>query len=200
MKQQVVVIHGGDTFASYRDYIAHLKTAPINLERDAVKRWKANLPEDLGDAYEVIALTMPNKQNAKYKEWKIWFTRHLPLLRDGVIFVGHSLGGIFLAKYLSENVCPVKVRATFIVAAPHGSTDKEPLGDFVISHPLSTLAKQGGALYLYHSEDDPTVSFSTLAVYQEALPEATVRTFADRGHFRDQHLPELVADITACTV
>jgi uncharacterized protein len=194
--QQVVVIHGADAFNSYDEYLTHLRTTPLSLERDLVRRWKANLPLDLGETYEVIAPTMPNKQNAKYTEWEIWFSRHTPFLKDGVVLVGHSMGGIFLAKYLSEQVLPVKVRATFLVAAPYSVTT-EPLGDFVLSPPLTAFAKQAGALYLYYSSDDPIVPFSELAKYQQALPEATTRTFTDRGHFRQEHLPELVADLTS---
>ena len=48
------------------------------------------------------------RTNARYEEWKIWFERMIPFLNDNVILVGHSLGGIFFVKYLSENLLPIK--------------------------------------------------------------------------------------------
>jgi predicted alpha/beta hydrolase family esterase len=51
-------------------------------------------------------------------------------------------------------------------------------------------------IYLYHSRDDPEVSFEQLERYSRALPHATVRALDGRGHeFNQAHFPELVADI-----
>ena len=198
MKKQVLVIHGAATFLTYEDFLQFLRTTgEVNPAYNKAKRWKSSLPEALGDAYEVIAPSMPNKQNAKYEEWKIWFERHIPYLTDGVLLVGHSMGGIFLAKYLSENTFARKVGGTFLVAAPYDSVEKEPLGDFALSQPLDSFAAQGGPIHLYHSADDPIVDFAELAKYQKALPSAKVTTFTDRGHFDQETFPEIVADIKA---
>src|SRR3989344_3659970 len=105
MKTQIVVIHGGDTFDTYEQYLSFLKNYKIDFERfrENKKDWKATLAEKLGENYEVISHSMPNKRNAKYIEWKIWFEKFIPFLNPEVILVGHSLGGAFLAKYFSEN-------------------------------------------------------------------------------------------------
>src|SRR3972149_11433312 len=103
MKQQIIVIHGGTTFKSYGDYIYYLKNKEISLDELTLKKdWKDTLEEKLGKTFEVLFPRMPNRTHARYKEWKIWFERIVPLLNDGVFFIGHSLGGIFLVKYLSE--------------------------------------------------------------------------------------------------
>ena len=49
--------------------------------------------------------TMPNKQNARYRDWKIVFEGILAQLDSEVelTLVGGSLGGCFLLKYFSEN-------------------------------------------------------------------------------------------------
>lgn len=141
---------------------------------------------------------MPNKQNAKYEEWKIWFEKIIPFLEDGAILIGHSLGGVFLARYLSESVFPKKIAATMLVAAPYfeGRLRDGTRGeDFVAPDSLESFARQGGEIFLYHSEDDPVVPFSELAKYQAALPSATARVFKDRKHFNQPDFPELVADI-----
>lgn len=108
MKTQVVVIHGGDPFNTYEEYLTFLKNKELTLERLRRKDWKVPFENNLGEQYEVLAPAMPNKQNAKFSEWKLWFEKVTPLLNNEVILVGHSLGGIFLTKYLSENAYPKK--------------------------------------------------------------------------------------------
>ena len=103
MKQQVFVIHGGTAFDTYEEYISYLQKKEVSLEKLLGRDWKLNLQDNLGSDYEVFLPKMPNAQNAVYKEWCIWFEKFLPLLDDGVILVGHSLGAVFLAKYLSEH-------------------------------------------------------------------------------------------------
>ena len=104
MKQQVVVVHGGTTFDNYEKYIDYLKNQEIYLDRVRFKKyWKENLQEDLGDNYDVLLPRMPNKDDARYLEWAIYFNNFSNQLDDDLILMGNSLGGIFLAKYLSEN-------------------------------------------------------------------------------------------------
>ena len=65
---------------------------------------------------------MPLQDNAKYEEWKILFERYIPHLKDNVILMGNSLGGIFLAKYLSENKFPKKILSTYLTCPPFDNT------------------------------------------------------------------------------
>ena len=55
--------------------------------------------------------------------------------------------------------------------------------------------KQGGKIFIYQSKDDPIVFRSEAEKYQRALPNATVILFGDRGHFTQEELPELIAEI-----
>lgn len=192
--QQVVVIHGGDSFATYEDYITFLKEFEIDFERSG-KGWKALLGETLGESYTIISPSMPNKQNAKYEEWKIWFEKYIPILKDDVVLIGHSLGGSFLSKYLSEERLPIRIRATFIIAAPYDEDDGRKLVEFTPPNSLKLLEEQGGEVFLYHSSDDPIVDFSELSKYTQRLPQAHPRIFTDRGHFIQEEFPELVKDI-----
>jgi len=199
MKKQVVVIHGGDTFETYEAYLDFLKGFKIDVGRAQTKGWKETLGERLGDEYEVIRPSMPSKLNAKYTEWEMWFEKYVPYLRDGVILVGHSLGGIFLAKYLSQKALPVKVAGTFLVAAPFDAGDRSAsysLGDFALPQLLKNVMSNGGKVVLMHSEDDPIVPFADLEKYKKALPDAVTITFKDRGHFIGEEFPELVHKIS----
>lgn len=199
MKRQVWVIHGGDTYDTYDEYLTALKSWTVSLEDLTRPTWKRTLNDGLGDIYQVLAPRLPNSHNAKYLEWKLWFDKLVPLMTDHVILIGHSLGGLFLAKYLAEETFPRPIRATFLIAAPHHGSDEYSLADFTLPHSLSTFAKQGGSIYLYHSEDDPVVPFGDLAEYRKALPSAKVRTFTDRNHFKQPEFPELVEDIKQVT-
>ena len=110
-------------------------------------------------------------------------------LQDEVILVGHSMGGTFLAKYLSENLFPKKIAKLVLTAPAHNQTRE--VGDFVLGE-LGKVLEQVEEIHLCHSEDDPVVPFSEMSVFESQLPRAQTHTFSDRKHFNDPHFPELV--------
>ncbi|MCX6762465.1 MAG: alpha/beta hydrolase [Candidatus Moranbacteria bacterium] len=194
MKKQVIIIHGGDSFDTYEQFLDSLKNWEVTLESFFPKKgWKSNLQSELGDEYEVLTPRMPNKQNAKYEEWKIWFERMFPFTRDNAALVGHSSGGLFLAKYLSKNIFPKKISGLFLVAAPHSKT--EDIGDFALTQTLEKVWEQCQNIHLYQSQDDPVVPASEVEEYKKAWPDAKLHIFENRGHFNQESFPELVAEI-----
>ncbi len=196
MKKQVVVIHGGDTFKNFDEYITFLKEFVIDsLDYFRGKNWKETLEGSLGSDFEAIVPRMPNKFNAKYEEWKIWFEKIIPLLQGEVTLVGHSLGGIFLAKFLSENDFPKKIKSLHLVAAPYDDESEESLGDFALEHNLENVSKQVSDIFIYHSRDDHVVPFHEAEKYKKAFPSATFTVFENRGHFNQENFPELVNNI-----
>ncbi len=199
MKQQIFVIHGGDAFNTYEEYFSALEKIEVNLEKLQKKSWKDSLSENLGSDYCVYLVKMPNAFNAKYNEWKLWFEKYLPLLNDNLILTGHSLGAVFLAKYLSEENISRKIKATFLVAAPYEYDENRKLPEFVIEKPLLKLAEQAGELYMYHSKDDPVVPYFEFEKYGAQLPNAHMKSFEDRQHFNQETFPELIEDIRVVT-
>jgi len=193
-KVTCLVIHGGTTFETNKEYLAFLKNRKIDLERilRPHQGWKNKLQEELGENFKLLRPQMPDSTNARYREWKIWFERVIPFCGQEVILLGHSLGGIFLVKYLSENDFPIKIRATILVAAPFDDSDsEESLTDFKLPASLKKFAKQGGKIYLIQSKDDPSVSFEQLKKYRQALPNTETMIFNDRGHFNQETFPEI---------
>ena len=196
-KTQIVIIHGGNSFRNYADYICFLKTTPLKKENlKSKKDWKDMLNAKLPKHYDVLSPRMPNKTNAKYEEWKIWFDRILKVLDKEFILIGHSLGGIFLAKYLAENNIKKKVVATILVAAPYDDSyakdSLESVAEFSLPKSLENFRRQSQKIYLIYSRDDPIVHFSHLAKYRKKLPNAKVITFRNRGHFNQRSFPELI--------
>ncbi len=199
MKKQVIVIHGGDTFETYEIYLDFLRKYEIDINRykSGKDDWKPWLRDNLGNDYEVIIPIMPNKTNAQFEEWKLWFNKLIPFLNDEVILVGHSLGGAFLAKYLSENLFPKKVSGVFLVGAVYNKdTDGYPLASFSLPKHLDLQTEN---IYLYHSKDDPVVPFSDLDEYRKNLPASQIKILENRGHLNQYEFPELLADIIKLT-
>lgn len=197
-KQQILVIHGGTAHKDYESYLEALKNSTPKLERILSRRdWKNELQDQLGEKYEVFTPNMPNKQNAQFDEWKILFEKIVDLLDDNFIVIGHSLGGIFLVKYLSENKVSKKIKKTHLLGTPFNNEEMvhEELHSFLRKSDLNNLERQAGELYFYHSEDDFAVQFSHLAKFQERLPTANFKTFKDRNHFMQEKVPELIEDI-----
>lgn len=203
MKKQVFFVGGGNAFSKYDDFLQSLQTATIRNLPTSQKMdiWTTTLVDDLGDDFEVFLPAMPNKQNAQYQEWKIWFERHFEYLHDEVVLVGWSLGGMFLAKYLTENSLAYKIKALFLLAAPCGACSGEKgndCGSFQFAPEiLSKLADKAEKVDIWHSKDDFVVPYQHALVYKQYLPEATLVSFEDKNHFLVPEFPELVNKIKA---
>ncbi|MDR0860065.1 MAG: hypothetical protein LBO09_03640 [Candidatus Peribacteria bacterium] len=73
---------------------------------------------------------------AYYWARKIWFEKIFPYLNnEGTILIGHSLGAMFLLKYLSENTFPQPLSQLHLISSSideeTGYQEKHYLGDFV---------------------------------------------------------------------
>ncbi len=189
--KQVFIIHGGNSFDSYDSYLRDLTSSPLDYERmKYTQRWfKQGITAALTD-FDVLTPTMPNSQNAIYDEWKIMFEKIVPLFGSDVQLVGHSLGAMFLAKYLNATALPKKAHRIILVSGGYNDSQHEELGSFEI-HSSSGLENSAEQVHLFHSEDDFVVPFSELAKFQSDLPNATTHVYRDRGHFLQPDFPEL---------
>lgn len=201
MKKQVVFIHGGDSFSKYEDFLQDLKTKTVRDLPDykLLQIWTKTLIEDLGDEFEVFMPVMPNKQNAQYDEWKIWFERYFEYLRNDVILIGWSLGGMFLAKYLSEQTFPISIKSLYLLAAPSGEFTDEVGNDCGTFHfdmkNLSNFSRQVENINVWHSEDDFVVDYKQFLLYKNYIEKANFVTFEDKNHFLVPTFPELIVSI-----
>lgn len=193
-KTQVLLIHGGMTFKNKKDYLDYLKNREISIEERA--RWTDGyLKENLSSGFQVIRPRMPLSENARYEEWKIHFEKHFPQLRHGIILIGISLGGIFLAKYLSENKFPKKILSTYLICAPFDDTltEEDLAGGFRLKKDLSQLEKNSKNLRLMFSKDDKVVTLSHADKYRKKLNKADIIIYKSKnGHFRIAKFPEII--------
>lgn len=195
-KTQILMIHGGMTFKGRKDYLRYLSTRTVSLENK--KTWsKEYFDDELGKKFEIIRPRMPLQDNAKYEDWKIWFERYIPYLRNNVILIGGSLGGIFLAKYLSENKFPKKILATFLICPPFDNTLSLPnenvVNGFFLKKDLSLLEKNSPNLYLMFSKDDDVIPLSHAEKYRNKLKNSEIIIYKSKnGHFQISKFPEIV--------
>lgn len=189
--KQVFIIHGGNSYNNYESYIQDLTSTPLDYERlKYAPRWfNQGISQDL-DEFDVLAPSMPNRQNAAYEEWKIVFEKCIPHFRNDVQLVGHSLGAMFLAKYLNDHSLPTKVRRVLLVSGGYDDDRNEELGSFRVLSAKGVL-NNTDEVHLLHSKDDFVVPFTELAKFQADLPSASSHIFEDRGHFLQADFPEL---------
>lgn len=194
MKTKILYIHGGMTFKNQKDYLRFLKTREIKLEEK--KKWYGDyLDKSLGKNFEIIRPRMSQQDNAKYSDWKIYFERFIPHLRNKVILIGASLGGIFLAKYLSENKFPKKILSTYLICPPFDDTcpEEDLAGGFELKSNLSLMERNSPKLTLMFSKDDDAVPVSHADKYRRKLINAKIIIYKSKnGHFQISKFPEII--------
>ena len=198
-KIQIFMIHGGTTFKSKKDYLHFLKTRKVSIE-EKISWTDEFLKKNLGKNFEIIKPKMPLKENAKYDEWKIHFENFFPQLRNNIILIGGSLGGIFLAKYLSENKFPKKILSTYLICPPYDNSlpGEDLVGGFNLKTDLSLLEKNSKNLYLMFSKDDDVVPPAHAEKFKKKLKNADFIIFESKnGHFEISEFPEIVKMIKA---
>ena len=182
------------TFKKNKDYLHYLKTRKVSLEKRV--SWAGDyLEKKLGKNFLIIRPRMPMQDNAKYKDWRINFERYIPYLKNNAILIGNSLGGIFLAKYLSENKFPKKILSTYLVCPPFDDTcfEEDLVGGFKLKSDLSLIEKNSKNLTLLFSKDDDDVPVSHAEKYRRKLKNAKIVIYKSKnGHFNVSKFPEII--------
>lgn len=185
--RQVIVIGGGETHDTYEDYLDLLRHQEFNPNSSSPGGWKSNLQEDLGDGYEVIYPRMPTPNNAKWLEWKAYFHNIDDYANNGAVFVGHSLGGLFLLRYLS--VYNLEPKGLLLVATP-----AQTCGTFEYKHGGGYNL---GEVHIFQALDDHIVDPGDAYRIKADIMSAKMHIYNEGGHFYMQtNFPELVKCIT----
>jgi valyl-tRNA synthetase len=189
-KQKLFIVHGGDSHKTEKDYLDFIKNWNLSpqdyLDIDSNwGSWKKNLQKNFNDSHvQVIYPSFPDKLNAKYEAWKIWFEKILIQTEtNNLSLLGHSLGGNFLIKYLSEN--DLKIKNLYLIASCLN------IGDFITNDDFSKISQNCENIKIYHSKDDKIVDFKIAKILKEKLPKAKLFEFENKGHFVEKDFVEL---------
>ncbi|MBX9809386.1 alpha/beta fold hydrolase [Candidatus Gracilibacteria bacterium] len=198
-KNQILMIGGGEAFENTEQYLKFLEDYPYDL-REKYKSWKGWLLTGLSDDFEGIRVEMPATQNSYYAAWKIWFEKYFQYLGDKkIIIIGHSLGGIFLAKYLSENNFPKPIHSIHLISPvfDNSGLKGESTASFSFDPKnLENIINQSNNIHIWHSKDDTVVPFEHSMKFHTYLNGSILHTFDNRGHFSGQsHFVELFLEI-----
>jgi predicted alpha/beta hydrolase family esterase len=196
-KKQLVFISGGMTFKSKKDYVSYLQNRELSIEKK--EKWHHKyLDKKMGTDLDIIRLLMPSPDNAHYEYWRINFERYFPFFKNNLVLVGSSLGGIFLARYLSENKFPKKIVSLNLVCPPFDNSlsDEDLVSGFRLKTDLSLIEKNCKNINLYFSSDDNVVPLPHAEKYKQKLPMANIFIYNDKnGHFKVAKFPELIKNI-----
>jgi predicted alpha/beta hydrolase family esterase len=153
-----------------------------------------------------VAIEMPKSYYPEYELWKKELERFE--LDEDTILVGHSCGGGFLVRYLSEN--NVKVGKVVLVAPWLGilspeadnSTDKNTIFDqtFFQFEIDKNLASETGGLSLIESTNDMPGVKESIQIIKDSVNVVKITTLENKGHFTLKDLgtvefPELLQEI-----
>ncbi|MBP6866224.1 MAG: alpha/beta hydrolase [Candidatus Pacebacteria bacterium] len=145
---------------------------------------------------EAQAPEMPGLFQPNYEKWKEMLERFTP--DENTILVGHSCGGGFLVRWLSEN--DVKVGKVVLVA-PWLDPEKESKNidpeffNFKIDPNISS--KTSGLTIMYSTDDFSSV-IKTVEILKSTLQNIELKEFTDKGHFtlnslKTEKFPELMS-------
>ena len=158
----------------------------------------SSLQKELGQDFKVTYPKMPDEVNAPYDAWKAQIQKELNTALESVILVGHSLGGSYLAKMLTEVKIDKPLGGIFLLEAPFWGGQGwlyEGYEELELPRDAATKFPDGVKLFLYHARDDEIAPFNHLGLYSALLPQAIVREVEKGGHQLNNNLSVVARDI-----
>lgn len=135
---------------------------------------------------------MPLAYKPDYELWKKEFEVNID--EDVRILVGHSCGGGFILRWLSENT---RTFESVILIAPWLDPDRVKTADFFDFEIDKNLSSRITNLSIFISRDDDKDILESVEIIKTSLPSIKVYEFEDRGHFTIEEIkrndfPELL--------
>lgn len=137
-----------------------------------------------------VSIEPPFPFRPRYDEWCKEFERFD--ITPDTILVGHSCGGGFLVRWLSEN--KDKKVGRVILVAPWTNPDNYEVSDtadfFNFEIDPDFPARTQGTTVFVSSDDEPSV-VKTVNILKEKVNGLDLREYTDRGHFKTTEFAEL---------
>ena len=135
---------------------------------------------------------MPEPYEPDYQKWCEIFEQFK--LNQDTILVGHSCGGGFLVRWLSEY--KTKVGKVILVAPwidPNNKRAPKMFGDIKIED----ISDYANSIHLFISTDDDKEELDTADILKNKISKLQITQFTDKGHFITEHMktnefPELL--------
>ncbi len=140
-----------------------------------------------------VSIEPPFPFRPRYSEWKKEFERFD--IMPETILVGHSCGGGFLVRYLSEHR-DLKVGKVILVAPwtnPLSYEDSDTADFFEFEIDPDFPSRTADTVVFISSDDEPSV-VKTVDILKEKVNGLQLREYTDKGHFKTTEFPELLAE------
>lgn len=146
-----------------------------------------------------VSIEIPRPFSPRYELWKKEFERYD--IGPETILVGHSCGGGFLVRWLSENK-KVKVDKVFLVA-PWINPENNPVSDtadFFDFQVDPRLTNRANRVVIINSSNDQETIHTSIDILRSKIPTIEYIEFEKMGHFCREDLgrvdfPELLEEI-----
>lgn len=168
--KKALIVHGWPTKEEYAD---PERPSPSNchwipwIQRELVIR-----------GVNAQALEMPDASVPVYGKWKSAIENFA--IDEETILVGHSCGGGFWIRWLSEN--KKSVGRVALVAPWIDPTGELDTGFFDFEIDPELIGRTAGLTVMYSTDDDPVI-LETIRIFKEKLPGAEFKEFSNKGHF-----------------
>ena len=118
-----------------------------------------------------------------YEVWKEELDKYKELINENTIFIAHSIGPIFIVKYLIEN--NIKVDSLYSVSGFNGTIgikDFDKVNESFFMNDYSDFDKYSKHRIAFHSKNDPFVPYNLLEEFAKKI-KADTNIIENAGHF-----------------
>lgn len=143
---------------------------------------------------------MPGFYEPNYEKWKDLLDRFTP--DEDTVLVGHSCGGGFLVRWLSENN---KKIGKVVLVAPWLDPNKRIDPDFFKFEIDPNIVSKTQDITIMYSTDDKAEISESINVLKSKIKNFQIKEFNDKGHFvlkslKTEKFPELLSVILDKTI
>lgn len=136
---------------------------------------------------------MPGFYEPNYEKWKDLLDKFEP--DENTMLVGHSCGGGFLVRWLSEN--NKKVGKVVLVAPWLDPNKKIDPNFFNFEIDPNLVSRTDGVIIMYSTDDNPQI-FKSIDILKSKIENLQIKEFTGKGHFilsrmKTEKFPELLA-------
>jgi len=188
--KKVILVHG---WSEKEDYFN------MNIPSDSNNHWFPWIQKNLSvKGYNCQTPEMPNGYEPNYETWKENIDNLRP--NEKTVLVGHSCGGGFLVRWLSEN--NVKVDKVILVA-PWIDPEKDNIDPEFFNFEIDeNLQDKTNELIMIFSDNDYEDVTKSVQILKEKLKNIKLIELKGNGHFINSSLgtnefPELLKEILA---